>query len=214
MLTRSRLAPTPSSLLHYGNLFNFVLTTIETRRRGGTLLLRIDDLDAIRAREAYVDDIFSTLRALGFAWDAGPANIDDFRSTHSQALKSASYHAFLDRFPGYAYSCSRQQIKARTDALYDGHCRDRGLSRVKGQTQWRVRSDSPKNDLVLWRKEDLPAYHLVSLQEDLSARINLIVRGEDLRESTEQQKRLANMLGDAGRPFLDRKSTRLNSSHT
>ncbi|RZK92810.1 MAG: hypothetical protein EOO62_32645, partial [Hymenobacter sp.] len=40
-----RLAPTPSGFLHLGNAVNFVLTWLLVRRAGGTLHLRIDDLD-------------------------------------------------------------------------------------------------------------------------------------------------------------------------
>jgi len=51
-------------------------------------------------------------------------------------------------------------------------------------------------DFVLWRKEDLPAYQLVSLVDDLDDRINLIVRGQDLLPSTAAQLFLAGLHGD------------------
>lgn len=47
---RSRIAPTPSGLLHLGNAFNFLLTEAIVRQAGGHLRLRIDDLDAPRIR--------------------------------------------------------------------------------------------------------------------------------------------------------------------
>jgi glutamyl-tRNA synthetase len=49
----------------------------------------------------------------------------------------------------------------------------------------------------VWRREDLPAYQLVSLIDDLDAGVDTIVRGEDLRESTGIQLALARELGDA-----------------
>jgi len=54
---RARLAPTPSGFLHLGNAANFLLNA---RLAGpdGQLLLRIDDLDRARFREAYLEDIF------------------------------------------------------------------------------------------------------------------------------------------------------------
>ena len=48
----ARLAPTPSGFLHLGNAVNFVLTWLSTRRAGGILHLRIDDLDRARLRPA------------------------------------------------------------------------------------------------------------------------------------------------------------------
>ena len=51
-------------------------------------------------------------------------------------------------------------------------------------------------DFVLWRKEDLPAYQLVSLVDDLDDRITLIVRGQDLLPSTAAQLFLAELHGE------------------
>ncbi|RYY09153.1 MAG: glutamate--tRNA ligase, partial [Cytophagaceae bacterium] len=48
--TIGRLAPTPSGYLHLGNAVNFVLTWLLVRQAGGTLHLRIDDLDRARLR--------------------------------------------------------------------------------------------------------------------------------------------------------------------
>lgn len=201
--TRARFAPTPSGYLHFGNLLNLQMTYDEVKKRGGVMALRIDDGDATRARQEYIQDIFETLSWLGFKWDEGPKNITDFKQNFSQSLKTPIYREFLKEFPGYACTCSRQEIKARTNAHYDGHCRDKKLPLTKDQTQWRLLSDNPKTDVVLWRKEDLPAYHLVSLYEDLQFQTNLIIRGEDLRESSEIQLMMAKMLGKQAQTFID-----------
>jgi glutamyl/glutaminyl-tRNA synthetase len=203
MTVRSRLAPTPSGFLHYGNLFNFVLTWKLVRQSGGVLKLRIDDLDLGRVREDYVEDIFSTLNWLGFDWDEGPKDSDEFRTKFSQTLRTEEYREFLKKFPGYACECSRQQVRARTEKFYDGKCRTKKLPLIKDHTQWRHLSDIPEHDVVLWQKTDLPAYHLVSLYEDLADGISHIVRGDDLRESTAAQLRLAKNLGQQGEAFIN-----------
>lgn len=198
---KSRIAPTPSGYLHWGNLLNFTLAWVHTRRQKGILQLRIDDLDAERSRPEYVDDIFQSLEWLGFDWDEGPSSPDDFRRHHSQAAQKEKYREWLSRFPGYGCDCSRKLIQKRTDALYDGMCRERGLPLVQGTTLWRMREEHPCDDIVLWRKEDMPSYHLVSIIEDLSFESNFIVRGEDLFESTQAQLRIARMLGSDGASF-------------
>lgn len=202
MNVRARLAPTPSGYLHWGNLLNFTLTWVHTRRAGGVLALRIDDLDAARARPEYISDIFETLQWLGFDWDEGPRSPQDFQQHFSQAARTEEYRRWVTRFPGYACDCSRQAVKARTAEFYDGFCRTRGLQLALDKTQWRLLSKKPQDDIVLWRKEDAPAYHLVSLVEDLRMGTTLVVRGEDLRESTEAQKNLALQLGSEGESFL------------
>ena len=50
MTLRTRIAPTPSGFLHAGNGISFILTYTIARAFGGTILLRIDDLDAERIR--------------------------------------------------------------------------------------------------------------------------------------------------------------------
>ena len=202
MTLRARMAPTPSGFLHWGNLLNFALTWVYVRREGGELALRIDDVDATRARTDYVDDIFTTLNWLGFDWDHGPQTSDEFQKKFSQSARTEEYRLWFSKFPGYACACSRQEVRDRTDKRYDGFCRHRGLSLEREKTQWRLLADIPEHDIVLWRKEDLPAYHLVSLFEDLRFGSNLIIRGEDLMESTVSQKYLASMLGRDGQNFL------------
>src|SRR5690606_34933588 len=46
-------------------------------------------------------------------------------------------------------------------------------------------------DLILWRREDLPAYHLTSIYDDWVMQVNTIVRGADLEESTHIQKEIS-----------------------
>lgn len=200
---RARFAPTPSGYLHFGNLLNLQMTFDEVKKRGGIMALRIDDGDATRVRPEYIQDIFETLTWLGFTWDQGAKNFSDFTQNFSQSLKTQVYREFLKEFPGYACTCSRQEIKARTNALYDGHCRDKKHTLTKDLSQWRLLSADPTTDVVLWRKDDLPAYHLVSLYEDLQFQTNLIIRGEDLRESSEIQLMMAKMLGRKAQTFIE-----------
>ncbi len=69
---RTRFAPSPTGLLHLGNirtaLFNFLLA----RSGRGVFLLRIEDTDAVRGRERYSDALQEDLRWLGLTWDEGP----------------------------------------------------------------------------------------------------------------------------------------------
>jgi glutamyl-tRNA synthetase len=51
-------------------------------------------------------------------------------------------------------------------------------------------------DFVVRKKDGLPAYQLCSLSDDLAMKIDLIVRGEDLLESSAAQLYLAKILGE------------------
>lgn len=202
----SRLAPTPSGFLHWGNLYNFSLVHARVRKAGGTLWLRIDDVDASRMRAEFVDDIFATLGWLGVDWDRGPRDAKEFFGEFSQQLRREEYRARLKGLDLYACDCSRSAIAARASAAgsgaastaagrYDGHCRDRGLAHAPGVTALRLRL-AEHADPVLWTRDDRPAYHLVSVLDDLRMGTTHLIRGEDLRESSEIQKRVAEALGE------------------
>lgn len=210
----SRLAPTPSGLLHLGNAVNFLLTWLLVRRENGGLHLRIDDLDGFRARREFVEDIFFCLDWLGLDWDEGPTGPDDFYARFSQMERMDLYKKPLSKLlqegAAYACSCSRKDIAVSgKKGLYPGTCRKKGLLPEAGLTSIRLLVPSgtqvhpgEKNflldekfgDFVLWRKENLAAYHLVSVLEDEAMGINLVVRGEDLFPSTCAQLFLAQKL--------------------
>ena len=68
----TRYAPTPSGFCHQGNLVNFATTAALAEIVGAQIVLRIDDDDAQRMRQAYVNDIFDSLRWLDLPWSVGP----------------------------------------------------------------------------------------------------------------------------------------------
>lgn len=212
--TRSRLAPTPSGYLHLGNAVNFLHTWLLVRQAGGTLKLRIDDLDSERCRPEYIDDIFRQLDWLGLDWDAGPGSPDDFTRHHSQRLRLDRYREALELLRAgdslFACTCSRKAILQRSPGgLYPGTCRQLNLRPAEPHA-WRLRVEPGSvlevggvaleleremGDFVVWRRDDRPAYQLASLVDDCDDRSNLIVRGEDLRASTGAQLYLAAQLG-------------------
>ena len=215
----SRIAPTPSGYLHLGNALSFILTWLLVRKQGGVLHLRIDDLDAARRREAYIEDIFRTLDWLSLDYDEGPSGPDDFYHNHSQQHRIPSYEALLNqaREQGalFACTCSRKKIQlAAADGQYPGTCRDRSLPFDAPETAWRIRT--PENaqatwhdailgpqrislhaamrDFVVRRKDGIPAYQIASLSDDLAMGVNCIVRGADLLDATAAQLFLAHLL--------------------
>jgi len=193
----SRLAPTPSGYLHWGNLYNFALTWAWVRQAGGQLALRIDDVDASRMRPEYVDGIFSMLEWLGIDYDVGPRSTNEFLTRYSQSLRRTEYLARARELFTYSCRCSRKQIESRVGdaAEYDGYCRDKDHVFIAGETSLRVDLDSDVGVMV-WTREDRPSYHLVSIIEDLRLGTTHLVRGEDLRESSRIQQKLAQAMNE------------------
>jgi glutamyl/glutaminyl-tRNA synthetase len=204
---RTRLAPTPSGYLHLGNLANFLLIEklaaggATLHRTAGVTLLRIDDCDGTRTRPEFVRHIFETLAWLGIRWQEGPRDEIDFQENFSQTNRKAHYFAKLAALNGRTFACACTRKEAGGGC--SGACRGGKLSFRAGEHALRLRLDDEKlhavhGDPVLWRKDDGPAYHWASVIDDLEARINLIVRGEDLRESSELQRHLAKLLTPGG----------------
>ncbi len=212
----SRIAPTPSGYLHVGNAVNFLLTWAVVRSRGGTLHLRIDDMDGIRFRAEVLDDIFQSLEWLGIDWDTGPTGPDAFYAHFSLQKKRELYRRELHRLKDvtgklFVCDCSRGAIKKiAPSGLYPGTCRHQNHRLTPGKTAMRVRVEAGTvvdvgghsidlcevfGDFILWRKDDQPAYQFASLLEDEALKMNLIVRGADLLPSTAAQLYLSALFG-------------------
>jgi len=209
---RSRIAPTPSGFLHIGNAFSFLLTWLIVRKNEGFLYLRIDDLDAARLKVDYLDDIFFTLDWLQLNYDGGASGTADFLQNFSQQHRLSIYENFLEKLKNlgqiYACQCSRKQIREQNEqGIYPKNCRNKGLDFEKNA--WRMALPDKINieindffgkktpdfgqigDFVVRRKDGLPAYQIGSLCDDLENKINFIVRGQDLWDSTAAQLYLA-----------------------
>jgi len=219
-MLRSRLAPTPSGFLHAGNCYNFVLTAKLVAEANGVLRLRIDDLDQERVRLAYVQHIFTTLRALQIAWQEGPKNDADFEAHFSQRYRLLRYKELIKNLASggnvFACQCSRSALALRgATARYDGHCLNLNIDLESPNVCWRLKTNvndlvlmkgfkEPNQELSVWeenrfaivrRRDGLPAYHIASLADDVDFDMNLIVRGQDLLASTVVQLHLAKLLG-------------------
>src|SRR5271163_2235941 len=71
---RGRLAPSPTGYLHVGHARTFWTAFQRAREAGGTLVMRMEDLDPDRCRTAYAEAAFDDLRWLGIRWQEGPDN--------------------------------------------------------------------------------------------------------------------------------------------
>jgi len=211
--SRTRIAPTPSGFLHLGNVLSFAITAELARRGDAKILLRIDDLDRGRVSREYLRDIFDTLNFLEIQWDEGPRDIDDFEQNYSQLKRLDLYNELLDKLWQnnlvYACTCSRRHLNEGIACK----CFDRHWPLSAPGTAWRlvtmadpvfIRSyngdivethlpDEMQN-FVVRKKDGFPAYQLTSVADDLFYGTDLIIRGNDLWQSTIAQQVLAKAL--------------------
>ena len=195
-MVRTRLAPTPSGYLHQGNALNFVIVDLIADQFEADIALRLDDIDLSRTREEYVEDVFNVLHWLEIDWSFGPRDSVDSRRW-SQHERCDSYTRARDQLhslgEAYACTCTRSDWQGYDGDECPGACRLVGLRFEAGVTAMRAHL-SDATDPVIWRRDDIPAYHLTTIVDDHEWGIGLVVRGEDLRESTQVQQHLSRLL--------------------
>jgi glutamyl-Q tRNA(Asp) synthetase len=130
-----RFAPSPNGRLHLGHAYSALLNDAVARSLGGTWLLRIEDIDPVRATPDNVAGIFTDLAWLGLA-PAGPVRRQSghmaFYRQGAEQLRAAGLI--------YPCCCSRGEIAAAVAGqssgtavprdpdglpLYPGTCRHR-----------------------------------------------------------------------------------------
>jgi len=193
----TRFAPSPTGYLHLGHVVNAIYVWGMARAARGRVILRIEDHDRKRCRAAYETALLEDLDWLGFAADEGRHPLvrqSDRSAVYDEAL------AILDRDGRvYACDCSRRRIGG---AAYDGRCRDRALPRSAG-TGLRVRLDGePSGDLLIRDRDGQWTYQFAATVDDLRQGITLVIRGQDLADSTSRQVALARLLGRSEPPIF------------
>jgi glutamyl-tRNA synthetase len=200
---RVRFAPSPTGFFHVGSARTALFNWLVARQSGGTFVLRIEDTDAERGREEWVEGIMAALHWLGMDPDEGP---------YRQSLRSGRYDQAVDAlWDGgflYACDCTREQIEARNKAAgtltpgYDGFCRDRGLPRGEGRAlRFRTPDEGTTvvddvvrgevefpngaiDDFVMVKANGAPLFVLANVVDDIDMAITHVIRGEDLLPTT------------------------------
>ncbi|HWJ02277.1 MAG TPA: glutamate--tRNA ligase family protein, partial [Verrucomicrobiae bacterium] len=103
---RGRFAPSPSGAMHLGNAWTALLAWLQVRSAGGTMVLRMEDLDPERSKKQYADQLIQDLSWLGLDWDEGEDRGGPFEP-YSQDLRRDLYNQAVIRLKemGLVYPC-------------------------------------------------------------------------------------------------------------
>jgi glutamyl-tRNA synthetase/glutamyl-Q tRNA(Asp) synthetase len=220
----TRFAPSPTGYLHLGHVANAIYVWGIGRALEGRVLLRMEDHDRGRCRQAYEAAALEDLEWLGLQPDVGLP--EEFRrgvSPYRQSDCPTAYEAALLRLREkgrvFACDCSRKDIAAdagdpfNEETAYPGRCRDRGLEATPGRGL-RLQmepgterfgdgmlgelSQEPAaqcGDLLLRDRLGQWTYQLAVVVDDLRHGVDLVIRGADLLSSTGRQLRVGRLLG-------------------
>jgi glutamyl-tRNA synthetase len=215
----TRFAPSPTGFLHIGGARTALFNWLYARKRGGKMLLRIEDTDRERSTREAIDAILDGLKWLGLNWDG---------EVIYQFKRAARHREVAEELlaSGKAYRCYATQEeltamreKARADGrtrLYDGMWRDRDASEappgmkptirlrapqtgetvIEDQVQGRVVWQNENlDDLVLLRGDGNPTYMLAVVVDDHDMGVTHIIRGDDHLINAARQKQIYDALG-------------------
>lgn len=72
MSVRTRIAPSPTGLLHVGNARTALFNWLFARKEGGVFIVRVEDTDLERSKPEFEADALLNFEWLGLDWDEGP----------------------------------------------------------------------------------------------------------------------------------------------
>jgi glutamyl-tRNA synthetase len=222
MTTVTRFAPSPTGMLHVGNIRAALHNWLFARKSDGRFVLRIDDTDAERSEERFVDAIRADLAWLGLSPDA------EVRQSERFALYETRFAALVEAgriYPAYE-SADELALKRKVQLgrglppVYDRaalRLTDADRARLESEgvrPHWRFRLDrehpiawddlvrgpqafdaKTMSDPVIRRADGSWLYMLPSAIDDIDLGISHVVRGEDHVSNTALQLQMFAAMG-------------------
>ncbi len=174
------MAPSPTGLLHIGNVRTALFNWLYARHKGGEFLLRIENTDTSREVAEAVEQIQDSLRWLGLDWD-GPVTLQLDR----MELCQAEARRLVEE--GKAYE-DEGAIRFRMP--------DEGVTAWEDGVLGHIEFPNEKlEDLVILRSDGRPTYNFASPLEDREDAITHVIRGDDHVSNTPKQIDILRALG-------------------
>ena len=214
-----RFAPTPSGRMHLGNVFAGLIAWLSARSQGGSMVLRMEDLDTQRTSGEFAEILRKDLQWLGLTWDL---------ETPPQSRRSGVYDRYFEQLQDlgllYPCYCTRSQLHSvnaphLSDGtyVYPGTCRnltptqqaafgrDPAWRVIVPDKLWTVEDRAQGvytenlatgcGDFVVRRADGVYVYQLAVTVDDGEAGVTEVVRGMDLLSSAPRQMYLQALFG-------------------
>lgn len=216
---RTRFAPSVTGHLHLGHAVNAVYVWGLAQALGGEVIIRLEDHDRGRYRPEFEASILEDLNWLGLDTTLPVSRQQDHPERYASAARRLAASAST-----FHCDCSRRMLAEAQGAeegdtlRYPGTCRDRGLTDAPGRAlRLRVEPGQERfedlrlgaltqdpslqcGDFVLRDGKGQWTYQHCVVADDLAEGITLVIRGEDILESTGRQLRFMRLLGHPAPP--------------
>lgn len=218
---RGRFAPSPTGRMHLGNVWAALLSYLSVKAKGGTWILRHEDLDPQRSKMEYARQIEDDLLWLGLQWDEG--GLDDVgpHAPYCQSRRTEHYAALFEelRRKGMLYPCHcrRADLLAASaphasdgTPVYAGTCRPETMPKLSSPEEligsavrlW-VRDVDVEVDDMLFGKKSFPmdseSGDFVVRRADGTYAYQLAVVADDMAMGVTEVVRGCDLLSSAAR---------------
>jgi glutamyl-tRNA synthetase len=217
----TRFAPSPTGLLHVGNVRTAIINWFFARRSGGQFMLRMDDTDLVRSKPEYAEAIKRDLSWLGLNWDVYATQSDRlarYEEVKEKLIKDGRLYPCFET-PEELEIKRKMQLSRGVPPIYDRaalklsdadierliaggkkpHYRflmeDKPIrwnDKIRGETYFEGKHIT---DPILVREDGTMTYILCSVVDDIDFAITDIIRGEDHVTNTAVQVQIFESLG-------------------
>ena len=201
----TRFAPSPTGLLHVGNIRTALFNYLFSLKDSGKFILRIDDTDSERSTEEFSDQILKDLDWLGIKID------EIFKQSERLEIYNKYFQKLIDN--NYVYKCyesseeldfkRKRLVARRMPPVYDRASLNLSEEEIEKYLKegrkpyWRFKlsgkrtnfndlirgevsvDTSAQSDPVIVREDGGFLYNLPSVIDDIEMGITNIIRGED-----------------------------------
>lgn len=183
--------------MHIGGARTALFNWIFAQSQRGKFILRIEDTDAQRSKQEYVDEILKSLEWLGFKWD----------EIYYQSQRYDIYKEYAQRLlkSGKAYLADKLPLQTNSQTTADGvACAGQAIIlkfqpkkvQVNDLIRGRIEFDlSVIKDQVLIKSDGTPAYNFACVVDDALMGITHVIRGDDHISNTPKQIMMYEALG-------------------
>ena len=224
-----RFAPSPTGELHLGGARTALFNYLYAKKNNGKFFLRIEDTDAERSKEEFIDQICDSLNWIGLDWDEPIIYQSQNKSQHSQIVNH-----LLKTKKAYRCFCTKTELqkerdeakKAKIPYKYSGKYRNLSDNEVKqklnnaepfsirikipdGETSFTDMvygeikvNNKDLDDFIIQRSDGSPTFNLSCVVDDLFMGINTVIRGEDHLSNTPKQIIIYNLLSKKPPKFV------------
>lgn len=167
---RTRFAPSPTGMMHIGQVRTALYSYIIARQNKGDFVLRIEDTDRERLVEGSAENIIDTLKWLGLNWDEGPI----YQSTRLDIYKEHTQQ-LLDKRLAYK----------KDGAIWFKTSKEGSTSWVDlvGNKTITI-ENATQEDFVMIKSDGYPTYNFAVVVDDHQMEMTHIIRGVEFISST------------------------------